>query len=109
MTTLLEYFGALSYSKTLTAFFHLNNQVAKRKLAVCNNNNLLLFCTVPTYFGVKLDKSLTFRCNIKTLCIKLKSYIALLRYKWGAEAKALQIADLSLTYSTFEYCTPIWY
>ena len=38
----------LSYTKTVTAAFHLNNREAKRELKVCNNNRLLPFC--PTLF-----------------------------------------------------------
>ena len=29
--------------------------------------------------------------------------------KWGAAAKTLRTADLSLVYSTAEYCGPVWY
>ena len=27
---------------------------------------------------------------------------------WGANAKTLRIAALSLVYATFEYCAPVW-
>ena len=29
--------------------------------------------------------------------------------RWGAGAKTLRIATLSLVYSTAEYCVPVWY
>ena len=64
MSTLSAYLQTwrlkLSHTKTVTAAFHLNNREAKRKLKVYNNGRLLPFCPIPTYLGVKLDRSLTF-------------------------------------------------
>ena len=84
--------------KTVTIAFHLNNREAKHELAVCNHNKLLPFCTVPTYRGVKLGRSLSFRHHIQTLRQQLKSRIALLRRlagsRKGADAKTLRIAVL---------------
>ena len=61
MSTLLSYLQTwrlkLSHTKTVTAAFHLNNREAKRELKVYNNGRLLLFCSNPTYLGVKLDRS----------------------------------------------------
>ena len=116
MTTLSEYFQSWrlkrSYSKTVTTTFHLNNRKTKRELAVYNNHNLLPFCTVSTYLGVKLDRSFTFRHYIKTSRKKMKSRVALLRELawsgWGADAKTLRKAFLSLLYSSSEYCTSVW-
>ena len=51
----------LSHPKTVTAAFHLNNRETKRELKVYNNGRFLPFCPTPTYLGVKLDRSLTFR------------------------------------------------
>ena len=46
------------------------------------------------------------------LCKKLSSRITLLRRLvgsgWGAGAKTLRIATLSLVYSAAEYCEPVW-
>ena len=90
MTTLSAYLQycwlKLSNTKTATAAFHLNNREAKRELNVYNNGNLLPPCPVPTYLGVKLDRSLTFRHHIE----------------------AVHISALSLIYSLAEYCTPVW-
>ena len=61
MSTLLSYLQTwrlkLSHTKTVTAAFHLNKREAKRELKVYNNGRLLLFCSTPTYLGVKLDRS----------------------------------------------------
>ena len=102
----------LSHTKTMTAAFHLNNREAKRELMVYNNGRLLPFCPTPTYLGVKLDRSLTFRHHLVALRKKLSSRVTLLRRlvgsEWGAGAKTLRIATLSLVYSAAEYCAPVW-
>ena len=61
----------LSHTKTVTATFHLNNREAKRELKVYNNGKFLPFCQTPTYLGVKLDRSLTFRHHLMTVRNKL--------------------------------------
>ena len=116
MSTLSAYFQTwrlkLSHTKTVTAASHLNNREAKRELKVYNNGRLLPFCPTPTYLGVKLDRSLTFRHHLVALRKKLSSRVTLLRQLmgsgWGAGAKTLRIAILSLVYSTAEYCSPVW-
>ena len=118
MSTLSAYLQTwrlkLSHTKTVTAAFHLrvNNREAKRELKVYNNGRLLPFCPIPTYLGVKLDRSLTFRDHLVALRKKLSSRVTLLRRLvgsgWGAGAKTLRIATLSLVYSTAEYCAPVW-
>ena len=101
----------LGHTKTVAAAFHLNNQEAKRELKVYNNGRLLPFCPTPTYLGVKMDRSLTFRHHLVALRKKLSSHVTLLRLLvgsgWGAGAKTLRIATLSLVYSAAEYCAPV--
>ena len=95
MSTLLAYFHTwklkLSHTRTVTAAFHLNNREAKRELKVYNNGRILPFCPTPTYLGVKLDRSLTFRHNLVALRKKLSTRVTLLRRLmgsgWGAGAK----------------------
>jgi len=71
MATLGEYVQTwklkLSTTKTVSAVFHLNNKEAKRELKVNINNETLPFCSEPNYLGVTLDRSLTFRRNLKAL------------------------------------------
>ena len=102
----------LSHTKTVTTAFHLNNREAKRELKVYNNSRLLPFCPTPTYLGVKLDRSLTFRHHLVALRKKLSSRVTLLRRLVGsgrgAGAKTLRTATLSLVYSTSEHCAPVW-
>ena len=74
----------LSHTKTVTEAFHLNNLEAKREIKVYNNGRLLPFCPTPTYLGVKLDRSLTFRHHLVALRKKLSSSITLLRRLVGS-------------------------
>ena len=102
MSTLSAYLQTwrlkLSHTKTVMAAFHLNNREAKRELKVYNNGRLLPFCPTPTYLGVKLDRSLTFRHHLLALRKKLSSRVTLLRRLvgsgWGAGAKTLRIATI---------------
>ena len=73
----------LSHTKTVTAAFHLNNREAKRELKVYNNDRFLPFCPNPTYLGVKLDRSLTFRHHLVALRKILSSRVTLLRHSWA--------------------------
>ena len=102
----------LSHTKTVMASFHLNNREAKRELKAYNNDRLLPLCPTPTYLGLKLDGSLTFRHHLVALRKKLSSCVTLLKRLvgsgWGAGAKTIQIATLSLVYSTSEYCALVW-
>ena len=96
----------------MTATLHLNNRKAKRELKVYNNDRFLPFCPTPTYLGVKLDRSLTFRHHLVAFRKKVYSRGTLLRQfagsKWVAGAKTLRTAALFLFYSTAEYCAPVW-
>ena len=71
MSTLSAYLQTwrlkLSHTKTVTAAFHLNNREAKRELKVYNNGRLLPFCPTPTYLGLKLERSHTFRYHLVAL------------------------------------------
>ena len=116
MSTLSAYLQTwrlkLSHTKTVTAAFHINNREAKREIKVYNNGRRLPFCPTPTYLGVKLDRLLTFRHRLVALRKNLSSRVTLLRRLvgsgWGAGAKTLRIATLSLVYSAAEYCAPVW-
>ena len=92
MSTLSAYLQTwrfkLSHTKTVTTAFYLSNREIKRELKVYNNGRLISFCPTPTYLGVKLDRSLTFRHHLVALRKKLSSRVTLLRRLlgsgWGA-------------------------
>ena len=95
MTTISTYLQTwrlqLSHTKTVTTAFHLNNREAKRELNVYNNGKRLPFCPVPTYLGVKLDRSLTFRHHLEALRKKLTTRVALMRDDLQAQVGALEL------------------
>ena len=74
----------LSYTKTVTTAFHLNNRETKRELKIYNNGRLLPFCQTPTYLGEKLDRLLTFCHHLVVLHKKLSSRVTLLRRLVGS-------------------------
>ena len=96
MSTLAAYFHTwrlkLSHTMTVTAAFHLNNRVDKRELKVYNNGRLLPFCPIPTYLGVKLDRSLTFCHHLVALGKKLSSSVTLLlsAVEWTRDKVAMR-------------------
>ena len=65
----------------------------------------------PYLSWVKTDISLTFRHHLVALRKKLSSRVIQLKHLvgsgWGAGAKTLRIAALSLVYSTAEYYAPV--
>ena len=73
----------------------------------------LPFCPSPFYFGVKLERLLTFCHHLMALRQKQFWCVTLLRRVVGsgssACAKTLRTAGLTLVYSTAEYCAPVWY
>ena len=101
-----------NYTNTVTVAFHLNNREAKRELKVYNNGRLLQFSPTPTYLGVKLDRSLTFRHHLaafrKKNILARHTAEATCRLRMGCWCQTLRIATLSLVYSTAEYCAPVW-
>ena len=91
----------LSQAKSVASAFHLSNKEASRKLNIKLNGNRLPFEPSPTYLGVKLDCSLTFRKRLEGLRGKVSSRSALLRCLagttgWGASTKVLCTTALAL-------------
>ena len=71
----------------VTATFHLYNQEASRELKMAAEGRILLFSAEPTYLGVKLDRSLTYRRHLELQRKKLTTRVGLLRRlarsSWG--------------------------
>ena len=74
------------------------------------NNQLLPFCLVPIYLGVKLDKLLTFRH--RRLALREKNFLLVssclgeLRLRASAGATTPRTAVLFLIYLTADYWIP---
>lgn len=98
--------------KTVVSCFHLNNQCANKELRVKFDGKFLKHTFEPTYLGIKLDRSLTYKKHAEKLEPKLSARINLLRKlagtTWGATGSCLRMSALALVYSTAEYCCSSW-
>ena len=102
----------LSEAKTVSATFHLNNRETKRELNVNISGRRLTCQRTPTYLGVKLDRTLTYRDHLTALRGKVMARSALIRRlagtSWGASTPTLRTSTLALVYAPAEYCAPVW-
>jgi hypothetical protein len=98
--------------KTEVCCFHLVNNQKNRKLKVVFNETTIKHNYSPTYLGVTLDSSLTFKLHIEKLRQKLKTRNNIIHKlagtSWGANAHTLRVTGVALVYSTAEYCCPVW-
>lgn len=116
MAVIADYFQKwhlkLSEQKTVVSCFHLDNHQARKELNVVVDNRRLDHQSNPTYLGVTLDRTLTYKEHLCKLKKKVATRVNLVRKvagtTWGANAKTLRITTLALVYSTAEYCAPVW-
>ena len=78
-------------------------------MKVYNSNQLIPFCPVPTYFGVKLNKSYTFRYYFVALRKKtiFSRHTSEVTCKDEMLAKTLRTAALSLANFTVKNHPPV--
>ena len=69
----------LSWSKTMSATFHLNNREAGRKLNITLDGKCMSFTQIQIYLGVIMDGSLPYHRLFESLRGKLSSHIVLMR------------------------------
>ena len=104
MATLGEYLQngklKLSTTKAVLAALYLNNKEAKHELKVDHNNETLPSCFGPTYLGVTLDRTLTYRRHLESLRRKLTSHVVRLRWLALFVAAVLTPASLTLPSTT---------
>ena len=116
MSQIAKYFRIwrlkISMSKTTVTAFHLNTKEANRQLSVILDGTPLPYNATPTYLGVKLDRQLTYKEQLKAISAKVSSRNNLLHRlagsKWGASATTLRTSALALVYSAAEYASPAW-
>jgi len=103
-----------SASKTISSVFQLHNTSVARKLSVYLDGQRLWHECHPTYLGVTLDRTLSYREHLtKTNTAgKLKNrnnlLVKLAGSTWGTSANTLRSSALALCYSAAESCAPVW-
>ena len=94
-------------SKTISSVFRLHNISATRELSVYLDGQ----CH-PTYLGVTLDRTLSYREHLAKTAGKLKNRNNLLMKlagtTWGVSANTLRSSALALCYSAAEYYASVW-
>jgi len=98
-----------SASKTISSVFHLHNTSATRELSVYLDGQRLRHEYNPTYLGVTLDHTQSYREHLTKTAAKLKNrnnlLMKLASSTWG---NTLRSSALALCYSVAEYCAPVW-
>ena len=102
----------LSVDKTVATMFHLYNREATREPNIMVDNARLQSQSSPTYLGVKLDRTLSFKQHLDSVRGKTTARAALIRRlagtTWGASTKTLRISTEALVFPSAEYCAPVW-
>ena len=72
----------------------------------------LTHCNLPVYFGVTLDRTLSYKAHIEKTKKKIGTRNNIIRKlrtsKWGATPTTLTSCSLALCYSAEEYACPVW-
>jgi len=95
----------------MSSVFHLHNTSATCKLSVYLDGQRLRHECHPTYLGVTLDHTLSYREHLTKTAGKLKNRNNLLMQlassTWGASANTPRSSALVLCYSAAEYFAPV--
>jgi len=90
----------------------MHNTSATHKLSVYLDGQHLWHECHPTYLGVTIDRTLSYREHFTKTAGKLKNRNNLLMKlagsTYGASANTLRLSPLALRYSSAEYCAPVW-
>ena len=101
-----------SPSKTVSSVFHLHHAKSTMELNIFLNGTRLKHDPKPTYLGITLDRTLTYKSHLQKTAAKIRTRNNLLSMlagtTWGASATTLRCSALALCYSTAEYCAPVW-
>jgi len=97
--------------KTESSLFHLNNKSAYQSLNIIFCGNSVQHNPYPKYFGVTLDRTLTYKTHLANTAAKIGSRNNIIQKltgtDWGADFNSLITSTVSLVYSVAEYCSPV--
>ena len=104
-----DWYLKLSQSKTVSSLFHLKNHLASKSIKVTLDHNTILNCErYPTYLGITLERSLTYKNHLHKLKQKVSSQVALVRKlsetNWGISFHTLRASTTALVFAPAEYC-----
>jgi len=104
----------LYQQKSVSSVIHIRNHHAGYQLKLESSpGKILPFRNDPTYLGIILDRSLTFKDHILKLKNKVSSRIALIKrlagLTWGCSFSVLKTSTSALVYAPAEYCSQAWW
>ena len=98
--------------KTQITAFYIRNKEANRSMKVVWNKTELENTTHPKYFGVTLDRSISYTQHIQNTKMKVATRNNLLTKlatsKRGANPSTIRKTALALSSSTVDYVAPVW-
>ena len=102
-----------SQSKTMSSLFHLKNYLASKSIKITLDPNTILICErYPTYLGITLNRSLTYKNHWYKLKQKVSLRVALVRklsgYSRGTLFDTLQTSATALVFAPAEHWVPFW-
>ena len=98
----------LSQSKMVSSLFHLKNHLTSKSIKVILDPNTILNCErYPTYLGITLDRSRTYKLKQK-VSFRMALVRKLSGTNWDTSFHALRTSTTALVFAPAEYCAKVY-